>query len=71
MSRKLAVLLIGSLPALVAVGGAWAEDGGQIVESGSFRLHLYKRPTGRETYEIQRDGESLILRGQLREHRSR
>jgi imidazolonepropionase-like amidohydrolase len=61
MSRKLAVLLIGSLSALAAAGSAWAEDGGPIVESGAFRLHLYKRPTGRETYEIRRDGDGLIL----------
>jgi imidazolonepropionase-like amidohydrolase len=62
MSRKLAVLSIGSLAALAAAGGAWAEDGGQIVEHGVFRLHLYKRPTGQETYEIRRDGDGIVLK---------
>ncbi len=62
MSRKLAVLLISSLPVLAAAASAWAEDGGPIVESEAFRLHLYKRPTGRETYEIRCDGDGLILK---------
>jgi imidazolonepropionase-like amidohydrolase len=48
--------------ALATAGGAWAEDEGEVVERGVFRLHLYKRPTGQETYEIRRDGEGLVLR---------
>ena len=42
-------------------GRAPAADDGQVVESGVFRLHLYKRPTGREAYEVRRDGDGLIL----------
>src|SRR6516162_1624790 len=61
MSRKPAVLLIGSLAALAAVGGVRAQDGGQIVERGVFRLHLYKKPAGQETYEIRRDGDNMVL----------
>ncbi len=61
MSRKLVILLIGSLCVLAAAVAAPAGDDGQIVESGVFRLHLYKRPTGREAYEVRRDGDGLIL----------
>ena len=61
MTRDRAVFLIGPLAVLVATGGAWADDDGPIVERGAFRLHLHKRPTGRETYEIRRDGDLLVL----------
>ena len=62
MSRKQVVLLIGSLAALAAAGGTCADDDGQVVERGAFRLHLYKKPTGRETYEIRRDGDGMVLK---------
>src|SRR6516162_8476231 len=61
MTRDRAVFLIGPLAVLVATGGAWPADDGPIVERGAFRLHLHKRPTGREAYEIRRDGDLLVL----------
>ncbi len=64
MSRKQVVLLIGSLAALAAPGGACADDDSQVLERGAFRLHLYKKPTGRETYEIRRDGDGMMLKAE-------
>ena len=61
MSPRRAVFLIGVLAALAAAGGLRAGDDGPVVERGAFRLHLHKRPTGRETYEIRRDGDLLVL----------
>ncbi len=52
MSPRRAVFLIGLLAALAAAGGLRARDDGPVVERGTFVLHLYKRPTGKETYEI-------------------
>jgi imidazolonepropionase-like amidohydrolase len=62
MSGKSAALWIGSLIAIAASGEVSAMADGEIVESGVFRLHLYKRPTGQETYEIRRDGDGLVLK---------
>ena len=56
------VFLIGLLAALTAAGGLRADDDGPVVERGTFVLHLYKRPTGKETYEIRRDGDDLVLK---------
>ncbi len=64
MSRKQVVLLIGSLAALAAPGGMCADDDSQVVERGAFRLHLYQKPTGRETYEIRRDGDGMVLKAE-------
>ena len=62
MSLKLAVLGIALLVASAATCKASEPVEGEVVESGAFRLHLYKRPTGRETYEIRRDGDGLVLK---------
>src|SRR5262249_31017438 len=62
MSPRRAVFLIGLLAALAAAGGLRAGDDGPVVERGTFVLHLYKRPTGKETYEIRRDGDDLVLK---------
>src|SRR5262249_51963027 len=62
MSPRRAVFLIGLLAALAAAGGLRAGDDGPVVERGTFVLHLYKRPTGKETYEIRRDGVDLVLK---------
>jgi len=43
----------------------WAAQVSQptsLVETGKFRLHKFERPTGEETYEITRDGQSLAVR---------
>jgi imidazolonepropionase-like amidohydrolase len=62
MSPRRAVFVIGLLAALAAAGGLRAGDDGPVVERGTFVLHLYKRPTGKETYEIRRDGDALVLK---------
>ena len=57
------VFVIGLLAALTAAGGLRADDDdGPVVERGTFVLHLYKRPTGKETYEIRGDGHDLVLK---------
>src|SRR5262249_44706405 len=61
-SPRRAVLLIGLLAALATAGGLRAGDDGPVIERGTFVLHLYKRPTGKETYEIRRDGDDLVLK---------
>ena len=63
MSPTRAVFVIGLLAALTAAGGLRADDDdGPVVERGTFVLHLYKRPTGKETYEIRGDGHDLVLK---------
>ena len=62
MSPRRAVFLIGPLTALAVAGGLRAGDDGPVVEHGTFVLHLCKRPTGKETYEIRRDGDDLVLK---------
>jgi imidazolonepropionase-like amidohydrolase len=32
-----------------------------VIESGKFRLHKFEQPIGEETYEISREGDSLIV----------
>jgi imidazolonepropionase-like amidohydrolase len=34
----------------------------QALESGKFRLHKFEQPIGEETYQITRDGDSLVTR---------
>jgi hypothetical protein len=57
-----AAFLISLLVELVAAGGLRAADDDPVVGRGTFLLHLYKRPTGKETYEIRRDGDDLVLK---------
>jgi imidazolonepropionase-like amidohydrolase len=33
-----------------------------VVEAGKFRLHKFEQPIGEETYEIARDGQSLVVK---------
>jgi hypothetical protein len=42
-------VLAGVVLSIVAAGGSAAAEDGEVVERGAFQLHLYKRPTGRET----------------------
>jgi hypothetical protein len=50
------------MPLIVAAGSASAADDGELIERGAFRLHLYKRPTGRESYEFRRANVGLVLK---------
>jgi imidazolonepropionase-like amidohydrolase len=34
----------------------------QVIEKGRFRLYKFQQPIGEESYEIRRDGESLVVR---------
>ena len=34
----------------------------QLIEKGKFRLHKFQQPIGEESYEIRRDGGSLVVR---------
>jgi imidazolonepropionase-like amidohydrolase len=62
MSSRMAVFLIGLLAELGAATSLRAGDDGPVVERGTFVLHLFKRPTGRETYEVRRDDDDLVLK---------
>src|SRR5262245_26792112 len=57
------LMALGAVLAEAATGGAG--DDGPVLERGAFRLHHYKRPTGRETYEIAREGDRLVLRSSV------
>jgi imidazolonepropionase-like amidohydrolase len=49
---------------LFAVPGCWAAQVAPqklVVEEGKFRLHKFEQPNGEETYEITRDGESMVV----------
>jgi imidazolonepropionase-like amidohydrolase len=35
---------------------------GNVVESGQFRLHKFEKPIGVESYTVERDGDSLVVR---------
>jgi imidazolonepropionase-like amidohydrolase len=76
-ARSQPVLLISILCAVVVVflpsTAAQKETGGraqdrqvsasaQVIEKGKFRLHKFQQPIGEESYEIRRDGGSLVVR---------
>lgn len=56
-------LLLVSL--LVCAVGAQAQTAAP-VESGKFRLHKYQQEIGEETYEITREGESLVVKSNFK-----
>lgn len=39
---------------------------GQVVESGKFRLHKFEQAIGEETYEIRREGNSLVVKSDFK-----
>jgi imidazolonepropionase-like amidohydrolase len=53
--------LVCTIFSVLAAGSASRTADGEILEQGTFRLHLFKRPTGRETYEIRRAGDGVVL----------
>src|SRR4051812_47828360 len=53
--------LIAAVLTLFMAWRATATADDQLVERGAFRLHLFKRPTGRESYSIRRSGRELVL----------
>lgn len=55
--RRLTFLLFLFCTCLVAAQQAAP---GELVESGKFRLHKFEQAIGEETYEVRRDGTSLI-----------
>lgn len=65
-SRKLKAAGYGLLPLLFVLAFAvQARAQGAaptVVESGKFRLHKFEQPIGEETYEVSRDGDSLVVK---------
>ena len=37
-----------------------------VVESGKFRLHKFEQPIGEETYEVTREGDSLVVKSHFK-----
>src|SRR6185369_15070720 len=37
-----------------------------VVESGKFRLHKFQQPIGEETYQVSRDGTSLLVKSDFK-----
>ena len=59
LAASVAVLLLLVTPSSPA---AQAPQQGSAVETGKFRLHKFEQPIGEETYEIARDGQSLVVK---------
>ncbi|MBV8858856.1 MAG: amidohydrolase family protein [Acidobacteria bacterium] len=68
--RKLKTIGCGLLPlALVLMSAARARAQGAspaVVESGKFTLHKFEQPIGEETYEVSRDGDSLVVKSHFK-----
>jgi hypothetical protein len=60
-------ILLVSCPVLAPAGTAPGPKDLPPVERGTFILHNVLKPTGRETYEIARHGDRLVLRRVRRE----
>src|SRR5919205_452817 len=67
---KLRAAGYGLLPlALVLASAAHARAQGAapaVVESGRFRLHKFEQPIGEETYEVTREGDSLVVKSNFK-----
>jgi imidazolonepropionase-like amidohydrolase len=59
LAASVAALLLSVTPAFWAAPVSQAPSD---VETGKFRLHKFERSTGEETYEITRDGQSVVVR---------
>jgi len=67
--RKLAGCALLSLAfalAFAAPAPAQNAAGPAVVESGKFRLHKFEQPIGEETYEVTRDGDSLLIKSHFK-----
>jgi imidazolonepropionase-like amidohydrolase len=61
-ANSLKVLLLLLLTAVIAHAQNQTSDAKtSVVESGKFRLHKFEQPIGEETYEITREGDSLVV----------
>jgi hypothetical protein len=58
-------ILLISCPVLAPARTAPGPKDLPSVERGTFILHKVLKPTGRETYEIARDGDRLVLRSEF------
>ncbi|MGB7923654.1 MAG: amidohydrolase family protein [Pyrinomonadaceae bacterium] len=67
-TRLRRALLVALLCALVLLQSTAAPQemppsaNAQVIEKGRFRLHKFQQPIGWESYEIRRDGASLVVR---------
>jgi imidazolonepropionase-like amidohydrolase len=55
----IALSLVAAQPTAI-VRAAQAKP--EVIEAGRFKLHLFEMPAGEETYEITRQGDSLVLK---------
>ena len=60
--RKMGWFSILLFAASLARAQAAPEQKAAVVEHGKFTLHKFEQPIGEETYEITRDGESLVTK---------
>jgi len=61
--RAVRLASVAALVLLVApASGARQAPQTSAVEAGKFRLHKFEQPIGEETYEIARDGQSLVVK---------
>lgn len=69
--RKLTAAGYGLLPlafvlAFAAHAQAQSAAAPSVVESGRFRLHKFEQPIGEETYEVTREGDSLVVKSHFK-----
>lgn len=57
-----AIVFLPSTSAQQQPGSRPQAASAQVIEKGKFRLHKFQQPIGEESYEISRDGESLVIR---------
>ena len=57
-----ALLLPVSHPGITTTTAQTPPARPQVVETGKFRLHKFQQPIGEESYEITREGDSLVVR---------
>jgi len=60
MRKLIPAILFSSLASLLVFAQQPANNEQQAVEQGKFTLHKFEQPIGQETYEIRRDGDSIL-----------
>jgi imidazolonepropionase-like amidohydrolase len=43
-----------------------SQNGAQTIETGKFRLHKFQQAIGEESYEVTRDGDTLVLKSEFK-----
>jgi imidazolonepropionase-like amidohydrolase len=60
------LLSLAFVLALAAQARSQNAAGAAVVESGKFRLHKFEQPIGEETYEVAREGDSLVVKSHFK-----